>query len=222
MPPGAPVTAAPRRRLRPRLLPGREPAPLPRGRRPARLRPPLPGRKPRRPRPRQRRRGHRRRARRAALQGPRSRRRGRPGRGRVHLRQVPARQARPDPDPGQRARRADPRRPARLAAADPGRQPEADDQRQVQAAGEAALAAKGLPGAFVTMNVHNGEILGMGSFPTYDPSVFTEADDPEPGQRPLPRPDIRAADEPRDRRPLSDAARPSRSSPRWRRSKTAQ
>src|SRR5262249_42454952 len=25
----------------------------------------------------------------------------------------------------------------------------------------------------VTMNIHNGEILGMGSFPTYDPSVFT-------------------------------------------------
>jgi penicillin-binding protein 2 len=44
---------------------------------------------------------------------------------------------------------------------------------EVQAAGEAALAERGLPGAFVTMNIHNGEILGMGSFPTYDPSVFT-------------------------------------------------
>ncbi len=43
----------------------------------------------------------------------------------------------------------------------------------VQAAGEAALAERGLPGAFVTMNIKNGEILGMGSFPTYDPSVFT-------------------------------------------------
>ena len=43
----------------------------------------------------------------------------------------------------------------------------------VQEAGEAALAERGLPGAFVTMNVDNGQILGLGSFPTYDPSVFT-------------------------------------------------
>jgi penicillin-binding protein 2 len=44
----------------------------------------------------------------------------------------------------------------------------------VQAAGESALASRGLPGAFVTMNVHDGELLGLGSFPTYDPTVFTE------------------------------------------------
>jgi len=44
----------------------------------------------------------------------------------------------------------------------------------VQAAGESALAARGLPGAFVTMSVHDGELLGLGSFPTYDPTVFTE------------------------------------------------
>jgi penicillin-binding protein 2 len=43
----------------------------------------------------------------------------------------------------------------------------------VQAAGESALAARGLPGGFVTMNIDNGEILGLGSFPTFDPSVFT-------------------------------------------------
>ncbi|HVS99183.1 MAG TPA: penicillin-binding protein 2 [Solirubrobacterales bacterium] len=42
----------------------------------------------------------------------------------------------------------------------------------VQAAGEGALAARG-PGAFVTMNVHSGEVLGMGSFPTYDPTELT-------------------------------------------------
>lgn len=46
---------------------------------------------------------------------------------------------------------------------------------EVQAAGESALAARGLPGGFVTMNVNNGEILGLGSFPTFDPSVFTHA-----------------------------------------------
>ena len=43
----------------------------------------------------------------------------------------------------------------------------------MQVAGEAALAERGLPGAFVSMNIHTGEILGMGSFPTYDPSVWT-------------------------------------------------
>jgi penicillin-binding protein 2 len=44
----------------------------------------------------------------------------------------------------------------------------------VQAAGESALSSRGLPGAFVTMNVNNGQLLGLGSFPTYDPTVFTE------------------------------------------------
>jgi len=44
---------------------------------------------------------------------------------------------------------------------------------EVQAAGESALAARGLPGAFVTMDVHNGEILGLGSFPTFEPALFT-------------------------------------------------
>ena len=45
--------------------------------------------------------------------------------------------------------------------------------KKVQAAGEAALADTGLPGAFVAMNVRDGSILGMGSAPTFDPSVFT-------------------------------------------------
>jgi penicillin-binding protein 2 len=44
----------------------------------------------------------------------------------------------------------------------------------VQAAGESALALRGLPGGFVTMNVRSGEILGLGSFPTFDPTVFTK------------------------------------------------
>lgn len=43
----------------------------------------------------------------------------------------------------------------------------------VQAAGESALASRGLPGGFISMNVDNGEILGLGSFPTFDPAVFT-------------------------------------------------
>jgi penicillin-binding protein 2 len=44
----------------------------------------------------------------------------------------------------------------------------------VQAAGEAALAERGLPGGFVSMNIHTGQILGMGSAPTYDPTVWTK------------------------------------------------
>jgi penicillin-binding protein 2 len=44
----------------------------------------------------------------------------------------------------------------------------------VQAAAEAALAERGLPGGFVTMNVHTGEIIALGSFPTFDPSVFAK------------------------------------------------
>jgi penicillin-binding protein 2 len=44
----------------------------------------------------------------------------------------------------------------------------------VQEAGEAAMAERGLPGGFVTMDVHTGEILALGSFPTFDPTVFTK------------------------------------------------
>jgi penicillin-binding protein 2 len=43
----------------------------------------------------------------------------------------------------------------------------------VQEAGEAALAERGLHGGFITMDVHTGEILGLGSYPTFEPSVFT-------------------------------------------------
>jgi penicillin-binding protein 2 len=43
----------------------------------------------------------------------------------------------------------------------------------VQEAGESAVAAQGLPGAFITMDVHNGQILALGSSPTYEPSALT-------------------------------------------------
>jgi penicillin-binding protein 2 len=43
----------------------------------------------------------------------------------------------------------------------------------IQETGETALRDKGLPGAFVAMNVHTGAILGMGSYPTFDPSFYT-------------------------------------------------
>jgi penicillin-binding protein 2 len=44
----------------------------------------------------------------------------------------------------------------------------------VQKAGEQALSERGLPGAFISMNIHTGEILGMGSSPTYDPADLIE------------------------------------------------
>ena len=44
----------------------------------------------------------------------------------------------------------------------------------VQAAGESGLSSLGLPGAFVAMDIRNGQVLGLGSNPTFDPSVFTK------------------------------------------------
>jgi penicillin-binding protein 2 len=44
----------------------------------------------------------------------------------------------------------------------------------VQSAGEGGLSARGLPGAFISMNIETGEILAMGSNPTYDPTDLIE------------------------------------------------
>ena len=43
----------------------------------------------------------------------------------------------------------------------------------LQAVGEGALGSFGLPGAFVAMDVRNGEVLAMGSTPSFDPEIFT-------------------------------------------------
>lgn len=45
---------------------------------------------------------------------------------------------------------------------------------EVQSAGEGGLSARGLPGAFISMNIDTGEILAMGSNPTYDPTDLIE------------------------------------------------
>ena len=47
--------------------------------------------------------------------------------------------------------------------------------KKIQQAGESALArwGGGNPGAFVAMKVSDGSILGMGSYPSFDPSVYT-------------------------------------------------
>ncbi|MGN6276389.1 MAG: penicillin-binding protein 2 [Solirubrobacterales bacterium] len=52
----------------------------------------------------------------------------------------------------------------------PGKSLKLTIEQPVQEAGEAALASQGLPGGFITMNVDNGQILGLGSFPTFEPS----------------------------------------------------
>jgi penicillin-binding protein 2 len=46
--------------------------------------------------------------------------------------------------------------------------------KSVQEAGESAMASTGLRGGFITMNVHSGEIIAIGSYPTYEPAVFTK------------------------------------------------
>jgi penicillin-binding protein 2 len=48
----------------------------------------------------------------------------------------------------------------------------------VQKAGQAALARYGLPGGFVVMDPRNGEVLGLGSNPSYDPNVFAKGVSP--------------------------------------------
>lgn len=44
----------------------------------------------------------------------------------------------------------------------------------LQEVGESQLSGFGLPGAFVAMDVDNGEILAMGSSPTFDPSTLAK------------------------------------------------
>jgi len=45
---------------------------------------------------------------------------------------------------------------------------------ELQQTGEAAIGQFGLPGAFVAMDVDSGEVLGMGSTPTFDPSIYSK------------------------------------------------
>jgi penicillin-binding protein 2 len=45
---------------------------------------------------------------------------------------------------------------------------------KLQQAGETAISRFGLPGAFVAMSVDDGEILAMGSLPSFDPSIYAK------------------------------------------------
>ena len=154
-PAGEPGDAEARRRLRPRLLPAREPGPVPRGQRPAGLRPQLPER-------------HRWRRRSSATsarspseqlkepryQGAAARRPGRPVGGREHVRQRPAGNQRHDPGPGRR-RRASPTGGV-LSQTQPqaGRQPAADASTAACRRRARRRSTRfSTPGAFVAMNV---------------------------------------------------------------------
>ena len=55
----------------------------------------------------------------------------------------------------------------------PGRNMRLTIDLDLQEAGDAALSEQGLYGGYVAMDVRNGEILAMGSNPTFDPAVFT-------------------------------------------------
>ncbi len=63
-----------------------------------------------------------------------------------------------------------------LSAREPkqGRQLRLSVDLGVQEAGQQALAGGTGRGAFAVMDVHNGEVLGLGSQPSFDPSVFSK------------------------------------------------
>lgn len=57
---------------------------------------------------------------------------------------------------------------------DPGDSVRLSIDQDVQQAGETSLQSIGLPGAFVAMDVNSGQVLGLGSNPTFDPAIFTK------------------------------------------------
>jgi penicillin-binding protein 2 len=61
----------------------------------------------------------------------------------------------------------------RSKAAEPGDDVRLTIDSNLQATAEGAIGSFGLPGAFVAMNVNNGDVLAMGSEPSFDPSIFT-------------------------------------------------
>ena len=67
----------------------------------------------------------------------------------------------------------------------------------VQRAGQAALAGGTGKGAFVVMNVRNGEVVAMGSQPSFDPNIFS---------RVIKASDYKRLSDPANGAPLSDRA----------------
>src|SRR4051812_14322236 len=67
----------------------------------------------------------------------------------------------------------------------------------IQEAGQRALAGGTGRGAFVVMNVHNGEVVAMGSQPSFDPNIFSKTIKPA---------DYKRLSDPNNGAPLSDRA----------------
>ena len=67
-------------------------------------------------------------------------------------------------------------RPTSVREPEPGNDLVLTLDSDLQGVGEAQLASFGLPGAFVAMDVSNGEILALGSNPTFDPSILAQPD----------------------------------------------
>jgi penicillin-binding protein 2 len=67
----------------------------------------------------------------------------------------------------------------------------------VQEAGQQALAGGTGRGAFVVMNVHNGEVVAMGSQPSFDPNIFSKV---------IRERDYKRLSDPNNGAPLSDRA----------------
>jgi penicillin-binding protein 2 len=78
-----------------------------------------------------------------------------------------------------------------------GRQLRLSVDMNVQRAGQQALAGGTWRGAFVVMNVHNGEILALGSQPSFDPNVFS---------RVIRTRDFKRLSDPNNGAPLTDRA----------------
>ena len=78
-----------------------------------------------------------------------------------------------------------------------GRQLRLSVDLNVQKAGQAALAGGTGRGAFVVMNVHNGQVVAMGSQPSFDPNVFARVIKPS---------DYKALSDPNNGAPLADRA----------------
>jgi penicillin-binding protein 2 len=57
----------------------------------------------------------------------------------------------------------------------PGKQLRLSIDLAVQKAGQKALESFGKPGAFVALDPNSGEVLGLGSNPSYDPNVFAKS-----------------------------------------------
>ncbi len=101
------------------------------------------------------------------------RRAGRPG---VPVRPLSARHRRIARDPGRRARQPEGR--AARGGAEGGSATQAVARPRAAARGPGCAHRPGQPrraaGAFVAMNPENGEILGMGSYPSFDPNLLTK------------------------------------------------